>query len=138
MPNVRVLPQLTSALSPPAAPATRLGVAEAPATIASAAVSASSAANDPYLRFIQSPPCLDSRWLDELSPQMLLGYWREAGSPEGWKTPRIRIAVEPLFSMQCSWPGARWKHEPARSGIDSPSMCAKPSPSTMEPTPPAV
>jgi hypothetical protein len=43
----------------------------------------------------------------------------------------MRIGVEPLFSMQCSCPDARWKHDPARSGIDCPSMWAYPSPSTM-------
>jgi hypothetical protein len=49
---------------------------------------------------------------------MLLGYERLAGLPDGWKTPRIRIGPLPLFSMQCTWSGERWKHDPARSGID--------------------
>src|SRR3954468_17783661 len=139
-PIVRVLPHLTDAASLPdcaAGAAARSGVAYAPATIASAAPSASKAAIADALLLIRflleclprsSPTC------DADRAYLLSGYERFAGLPAGWNTPRIRMGPDPLFSMQCSSSGGRWKQEPAWSGKERPPTCAAPSPETMYPT----
>ena len=60
----------------------------------------------------------------------LASYALFAGLPDGWKTPRTRIGVGPVFSRQCSWSGGRWMHEPGPIGVSLPARWRTPSPST--------
>src|SRR6185369_4415619 len=66
----------------------------------------------------------------------LLGYAvvstaREAGSPDGWNTPRTRIGTDPEFSRLCSTSGGRWMHDPGSSGVSTSLRWSTPCPSRM-------
>src|SRR5713226_5533935 len=67
---------------------------------------------------------------DDFRAYLLSAYVRLAGLPEGWNTPSMCIGPEPVFSMQCTSSGGRWKQEPACSGSEFPPTWAIPSPAT--------
>src|SRR6266581_902877 len=67
---------------------------------------------------------------DDFRAYLLSAYDLLAGLPEGWKTPRMCIGPEPVFSMQCTSSGGRWKQDPACSGNELPPTWAIPSPAT--------
>src|SRR5712691_205731 len=123
-----VLLQLSAAVRP-----AFTGAADADAAITQASAAATVAATNAVLLFM-CPPWMISIPLD-VESQLFVGfassYEREAGSPDGWKTPRIRITPAPSFSMQCTCSGGRWKQDPGRSGVCSSPMWATPSPSMM-------